>query len=193
MIGFLRGHLASLAPPRLVIDVQGVGYEVEAPMSTCFNLPGQGQEVTLFTHLIVTRDNDQTLYAFATASEQSLFRELIKVSGIGGKAALTILSGVSPEELARCVEDEDAASLVRLPGIGPKTAKRLVLEMKDRMPAAPGERGPRAEDSTAEARDALIALGYKPKEAARMLKDVDSDGLDTQEILRKVLRTVVKA
>ncbi len=194
MIGFLRGRLARKQPPSLLIDVNGVGYEVEAPMSTIFGLPGLGDEVQLQTHLVV-REDQQTLYGFATESERRLFRTLLKVSGVGAKMALTILSGISVDDFASCVQSEDKAALTRLPGVGRKTAERLIVEMRDRLEsgvgialpgaAATGERGsaPRAE-----AFNALISLGYKPPEAKRMLDTVSADAATTEDILRQVLR-----
>jgi len=194
MIGFLRGRLARKEPPSLLVDVNGVGYEVEAPMSTIFRLPGLGDEVQLQTHLVV-RDDQQTLYGFATESERRLFRALIKVSGVGAKMALTILSGISVDDFASCVQSEDKAALTRLPGVGRKTAERLIVEMRDRLEsgvgialpgaAATGEPGsaPRAE-----AFNALISLGYKPPEAKRMLDTVSADAATTEDILRQVLR-----
>ena len=134
MIGRLRGRLLLKQPPYLLVDVGGVGYEVEAPLSTCAVLPALNAEVTLHTHLAV-REDAQVLYGFATPAERELFRNLIKVSGIGAKLALTILSGADADELARCVRDEDVAMLTRLPGIGRKTAQRLIVELRDRLPA----------------------------------------------------------
>lgn len=194
MIGFLRGRLARKEPPSLIVDVNGVGYEVEAPMSTVFRLPGIGDEVQLQTHLVV-REDQQTLYGFATDSERRLFRALLKVSGVGAKMALTILSGISVEDFAACVQSEDKAALTRLPGVGRKTAERLIVEMRDRLEsglavslpgaAASGEPG---DAPRAEAFNALISLGYKPPEARRMLDSVSRDAATTEEILRRVLR-----
>ena len=132
MIGRLRGILAEKKPPYLLLDVNGVGYELEAPMGTIFQLPEVGAEVTLHTHLAV-RDDAHLLFAFATEAERTLFRTLIKVNGVGAKLALTILSGISADDFARCVQESDTASLVRLPGVGKKTAERLVVEMRDRL------------------------------------------------------------
>lgn len=194
MIGFVRGRLAHKEPPWLVIDVGGVGYEIEAPMSTIFRLPDVGKEVQLCTHLVVREDN-QTLFGFHTEEERRLFRSLIKVSGVGAKLALTILSGISVEGFMQCVRTEDTAALVRLPGIGRKTAERLILDMRDRieaavagtsggMTAAPGE--PAA--ARADAFNALVNLGYKPAEVQKMLDRVETDGMKTEDILRSVLR-----
>lgn len=199
MIGFLRGRIVSKQPPLLLLDVSGVGYEVEAPMSTFYELPDVGSEVTLHTHLVV-REDAHLLFAFGSEAERWLFRQLIKVSGVGARVALTILSGASVEQFARAVQEGDFASLTRLPGIGRKTAERLVVEMKDRlkdaggapagMPANLGARS--AESASDEAFDALVALGYKPQEATRMIKSVETEGLASQEIIRRALQGTVK-
>lgn len=195
MIGFIRGILVHKEPPHLLVDVNGVGYELEAPMSTIFQLPALGEQVQLRTHLAV-REDQQTLYAFATDAERRLFRSLLKVSGVGAKLSLTILSGISVAEFTACVHSEDKAALTRLPGVGRKTAERLIVEMRDRLeddvavlapdaPAAPGAApaGPRSE-----AYNALVSLGYKPAEARRMLDAVDGKAETTEDILRQVLR-----
>jgi Holliday junction DNA helicase RuvA len=194
MIGYLRGRLARKEPPSLLIDVNGVGYEVEAPMSTVFRLPATGEDVELQTHLVV-REDQQTLYGFATEAERRLFRALLKVSGVGAKMALTILSGISVDDFAACVQSEDKAALTRLPGVGRKTAERLIVEMRDRLESGlavelPGNAG--AVDGIqaprGEAFNALVSLGYKPGEARRMLDSVAEDVTTTEEILRQVLR-----
>lgn len=198
MIGFLQGVLVHKEPPLLVLDVGGVGYEVEAPLSTFFNLPAAGETVRLRTHLLV-REDQHTLFGFWTEGERRLFRDLLKVSGVGARTALGLLSGMSVEAFVRAVEANDLAALTRLPGIGRKTAERLVIEMRDRvrhpgLAAAPGSGRDQATapvDSRAEALDALLALGYKPPEARRMLDQITSDGLSTEEILRHVLRSAV--
>lgn len=194
MIGFLRGRLARKEPPSLLVDVNGVGYEVEAPMSTIFRLPALGDEVQLQTHLVV-REDQQTLYGFATESERRLFRALLKVSGVGAKMALTILSGISVEDFAACVQSEDKAALTRLPGVGRKTAERLIVEMRDRIDRGLGGALPAAlagsdggDAPRTEAFNALISLGYKPPEARRMLDSVSANAATTEEILRQVLR-----
>jgi len=194
VIGFLRGRLAAKQPPQLVIDVGGVGYEVEAPMSTLYALPPIGAEVHLHTHLVV-REDAHVLYGFGSERERSLFRELIKVSGVGPRIALAILSGVTVDEFHRCVEGHDVASLVRVPGIGRKTAERLVIELRDRLKGIPGEAfvpGAGAAGSTgsaqAEAFAALVALGYKPPEVTRLLQKVESSVSATEEIIRHALR-----
>ena len=195
MIGFLRGRLAAKHPPQLLVDVGGVGYEVEAPMSTFYGLPAVGVEVSLHTHLVV-REDAHVLYGFGTERERSLFRELIKVSGVGPRIALGILSGASVDEFHRCVEAEDVASLVRIPGIGRKTAERLVIEMRDRLkglagPVLPGgPAGPAGATVSpqSEAFSALVALGYKPAEVTRLLQKVDPAVAATEEIIRHALR-----
>lgn len=187
--------------PHLLIDVNGVGYELEAPLSTFFTLPETGQAVTLFTHLAV-REDAHVLYAFATESERALFRILLKVSGIGAKMALAILSGMSADEFSRCVADEDVASLVRLPGIGRKTAQRLIVEMRDRLaklddltPAVTPVQGTQVVSRgsvTTDAVAALVALGYKPQEAGRMVKVVAEDEMDSEALIRAALQHAVK-
>lgn len=195
MIGFLRGKLAAKHPPQLLVDVAGVGYEVEAPMSTFYGLPGLGAEVHLFTHLVV-REDAHVLFGFGTERERALFREVIKVSGVGPRIALAILSGVTVDEFHRCVEAQDVATLVRVPGIGRKTAERLVIEMRDRLkglagPAfVPGTTGPSTGpgNQQAEAYAALVALGYKPVEVTRLLQKVDPSVTSTEELIRHALR-----
>jgi len=196
MIGFLRGRLAAKQPPQLLIDVGGVGYEVEAPMSTFYSLPETGSEVELLTHLVV-RDDAHILFGFLTAGERRLFRSLIKVSGVGAKMALGVLSGISASEFAQCVRDSDTTRLTKLPGIGKKTAERLVVEMRDRVDMSdgngaslPGGRMPASASPPDEAFDALVALGYKPKEATRMVAAVDHKDLNSEEIIRQALRGV---
>lgn len=196
MIGFLRGIVADKKPPQLMLDVNGVGYEVEAPMSTFYALPDVGSEVSLFTHLAV-REDAHILYGFATRDERRLFRSLIKISGVGAKLALTILSGMSVEAFARCVDEEDPDTLVRLPGVGKKTAARLLVEMRDRIkdavPAGAGtSRAGSKSGALAEAQDALLALGYKPREASRLLENIDTEGLNTEELIRLALQGAVR-
>ena len=193
MIGFLRGKLAAKHPPQLLVDVGGVGYEVEAPMSTFYGLPATGAEVQLHTHLVV-REDAHVLYGFGTERERSLFRELIKVSGVGPRIALAILSGVSVDEFQRCVDGHDVAALVRVPGIGRKTAERLVIEMRDRIGGLPGPStspgggvvGPGG--AHAEAFAALVALGYRAPEITRLLQKVDPSVSSTEELIRHALR-----
>jgi Holliday junction DNA helicase RuvA len=192
MIGYLKGTLAAKRPPTLTLDVAGVGYELEAPMSTFYQLPRIGAPLTLVTHLLV-REDAHVLYGFSTEAERTLFRGLLRVSGIGARMALAVLSGMSVEGFYRCVRDKDLISLTRVPGIGKKTGERLLMEMADRLPVGepvetgPGHRSPAAEQ---EAEGALLALGYKPGEVSRMLRDFDADGLSTEELIREALRRV---
>jgi Holliday junction DNA helicase RuvA len=199
MIGFLKGRLASKQPPFLLVDVNGVGYELEAPMSTFYGLPAAGEPVALFTHLVV-REDAHILFGFGTDSERRLFRGLLKVSGVGPKIALGILSGTSVDEFLRIIEAEDPAMLTRIPGIGRKTAERVIIEMRDSVqklavPAAVGlgnALGPATSTPQSEAFSALIALGYKPPEATRLLKAADEPGLSTTEIIRRALKSAAK-
>lgn len=197
MIGRLKGTLAQKQPPALLVDVGGVGYELEAPLSTFYELPAVGEPVTLYTHLVV-RDDAHLLFGFARDSERRLFRILLKVSGVGARMALAILSGMSAEDFARCIENDDVTALTRLPGIGRKTAERLIVEMRDRLdaqalPGVPGEPAAAAgDDPVADAASALVALGYRPAEAARMIREVETRGLATEDIIRRALQAVVK-
>lgn len=197
MIGFLRGKLVAKKAPSLLLDVRGVGYEVEAPMSTFYDLPSLGEEVMLYTHLVV-REDMHSLFGFLTESDRALFRSLIKVNGVGARLALTILSGLSAQEFHRCIQDHDAQSLVRLPGVGKKTAERLMIEMRDRLPengelALPTGRIPTPPSATAnpaqEAASALIALGFKPQEANQMIRAVPAEGKSAEEIIRLALQS----
>jgi Holliday junction DNA helicase RuvA len=199
MIGFLKGRLAMKQPPTLMLDVNGVGYELEAPMSTFYGLPSTGEPVALFTHLVV-REDAHILFGFGTDSERRLFRGLLKVSGVGPKIALGVLSGASVEDFLRTIEAEDVAMLQRIPGIGRKTAERIIIEMRDSVqklslptlagnPLNPGA----AQSAQSEAFSALIALGYKPPEVTRLLKSADEPGLSTTEIIRRALKSAVKA
>lgn len=192
MIGSVRGRIASKTPPQLMVDVGGLGYELEAPMSTFFHLPAVGEEVRLLTHLVV-REDAHVLYGFATEGERRLFRSLIKVSGVGPKIALALLSGISVEAFARCVVNEDVAALIRVPGIGRKTAERLIIEMRDRLSspeAAPGTVPvlPTTRSPETEAYEALISLGYRPAEATRLLKAAGPGTHSTEELIRRALQ-----
>lgn len=195
MIGSLRGRIAAKAPPQLLLEVGGVGYELEAPMSTFYGLPGVGDEVRLLTHLVV-REDAHTLYGFATDAERQLFRNLLKVSGVGPKLALGILSGTSVDGFSACVESGDSAALTRIPGIGRKTAERLLIEMRDRVGAQAGASGasidlPRGAAGS-EAFAALVALGYKPAEATRLVKSVGDAAESTEEIIRRALQSAAR-
>jgi len=198
MIARISGKLILKQPPILLIDVSGVGYELEAPMSTFYALPEAGEMVTVLTHLTI-REDAHILYGFASDEERGLFRNLIKVSGVGPKMALTILSGINPPEFVLCVQNRDAALLTRLPGIGKKTAERLVVEMQDRLGDAPissstaaGPGGRSAGNARQDAISALAALGYKPADAIQMVKAVSGDDLGSEELIRQALKSQVK-
>lgn len=202
MIGRLHGMLAYKQPPYLMIDAHGVGYELEASLSTFYKLPEVGAELSLYTHLAV-REDAHSLYGFATLEERALFRGLIKVSGIGAKLALLILSGMSVDAFSRCVQEGDSATLVKLPGIGKKTAERLLIEMRDRIAEvtlgpgriAQAESGGEVDPAVQALEDAisaLVALGYKLPDASRMVRTLDSDGLGSEEIIRLALQAAVK-
>ena len=191
MIGLLRGTLISKRPPSLTLDVGGVGYELEAPMSTFYRLPEVGQALTLVTHLVV-REDAHLLYGFFAEVERTLFRHLLKISGIGPRIALGVLSGMSVEGFYQCVRDKDLVSLTKIPGVGRKTAERLLIEMADRLPEAHATAAalPARSSAEGEASGALLALGYKPGEVVRMLKDLDGVRLSTEELIREALRRV---
>lgn len=196
MIGRLRGTLVHKQPPWLIVDVNGVGYELEAPMSTIYDLPELGREVIVFVHH-AQKEDSVALYGFLREAERRLFREVQKVSGIGAKIALAILSGSSVEDFARQVHDGDITALSRIPGIGKKTAERLVLELRDKLGAASAE-SPSARpahaagDPQSEAVIALQQLGYKPAEAARMAREAQDEGDTAEAIIRKALRAALK-
>jgi Holliday junction DNA helicase RuvA len=201
MIGRIRGTLIEKHPPHLVVDVRGVGYELEAPMTTFYKLPRNNEEVSLYTHLVV-RDDAHLLYGFASERERRLFRSLLKINGVGARVALAILSGMEADQFVACIEAGDTARLVRLPGIGKKTAERLMVEMRDRLrnwagesisatgdPAGPE---PAAEEPVADAVSALITLGYKTQEASRYVHAVAAEGMTREAIIREALRALVK-
>lgn len=202
MIGRLRGQLAEKHPPKLLLDVHGVGYEIEAPMSTFYQLPDIGAEVMLHTHLVV-REDAQALFGFYTERERLLFRNLIKVSGVGPRVAIAILSGISTDDFVVCVNQSDSAALTRLPGIGKKTAERLIVEMRDRL-ADWGQSAPAVDDTeargavsgngstTQDAVSALIALGYKAPEASKMVRAVFEEGTSSDELIRRALQATVR-
>lgn len=195
MIGRLRGILLDKQPPWLLLDVQGVGYELQAPMTTFYELPATGGTVTLYTHLAVREDAHQ-LYGFVKTSDRELFRHLLRVNGVGAKLALTILSGMDAGAFAGCIQAGDTTALVRLPGVGRKTAERLIVEMRDRLEALsgitfaqPGAVDPRGSATPVEeAVTALIGLGYKPQEASRMVRAIDTANLSSEEIIRAALQ-----
>lgn len=201
MIGRICGKILEKQPPELLVDVQGVGYEISSPMSTFYQLPNLGEVVTLHTHMVV-REDAQLLYGFASLSERSLFRILIKISGVGPKLALTILSGMNADEFVVCVQDNDAAALVRLPGVGKKTAERLIIELRDKLKdqsvdmsstvsAGSVSTVTPASSPVSDAISALIALGYKAPEASRMVRVVETKDLRTEDIIRLSLQAAV--
>jgi Holliday junction DNA helicase RuvA len=195
VIGRLQGVLLRKEPPALMLDVGGVGYELEAPMTTFYELPAVGERVTLYTHLVV-REDAHLLYGFVREAQRRLFRELLKVNGVGPRVALAVLSGLSDEEFCRCVAEEDIARLTKVPGIGRKTAERLVIEMRDKLPkdipmsaSTTTAAGPVAPgDPVSEAVSALVALGYKPNEASRAVRSTSTKGLSAEEIIRQALK-----
>jgi Holliday junction DNA helicase RuvA len=201
MIGFLRGILVHKAPPFLVLDVQGVGYEVEAPMTTFYDLPAINEEIKLHTHLVV-REDAHILFGFSTEADRTLFRTLIKVNGVGPKLALTILSGQSAEEFHRCIHDNDTLALVRLPGVGKKTAERLVIEMRDKLPDLSdsvtvstdktGAAKPVIGNPKQEAVSALCSLGYKPLDASKMVQNISTEGKSCEDIIRLALQGALR-
>ncbi|HEQ1856850.1 Holliday junction branch migration protein RuvA [Providencia sp. JGM181] len=205
MIGRLRGIVLEKQPPIVLLELQGVGYEVHMPMTCFYELPEIGQEAIVFTHFVV-REDAQLLYGFNDKQERALFKELIKVNGVGPKLALAILSGMSAQQFVSAIEQEAISSLVKLPGIGKKTAERLVVEMKDRFKGLNGDlfnpvsdidlpsvksQGPSQADIEAEAAAALIALGYKPQEASRMVSKVAKPDSDSETLIRDALRAAL--
>ncbi|HUF72424.1 MAG TPA: Holliday junction branch migration protein RuvA [Gammaproteobacteria bacterium] len=192
MIGSLTGTLAAKQPPWLMLDVGGVGYELEAPMSTFYELPQVGSRLTLVTHLVV-REDAHLLYGFLSHAERVLFRELLKVSSIGPRIALAVLSSTSVKGFHQCIQRRDLASLVRIPGVGKKTAERLIVEMTDRLPddwLDGSEISAPAAQAASEAESALLSLGYRPAEVTRMLGSFDTAGLSTEALIREALRQV---
>lgn len=191
MIGSLRGRLNWKQAPQIVLECNGVGYELETPMSTFLDLPEVGADIFLHTHLQVRQDA-QILFGFATEHEKSLFRMLLKVNGVGAKMALAILSTMGVADFQRCVQFEDTATLVRIPGVGKKTAERLIIEMRDRVvqenvTVLPRDAGRRF-DAKSEAVEALVVLGYKPVEVSRLVSRLDTAGKSAEEIIRLALR-----
>ncbi|MDX1512944.1 MAG: Holliday junction branch migration protein RuvA [Gammaproteobacteria bacterium] len=200
MIGWLEGRLREKRPPHLLVDVNGVGYELEAPMTTFYTLPKTGETIKLFTHQVV-RDDAHQLYGFSERRDRDVFRMLLKVSGVGAKIGLAILSGMDAGSFSRCVFEGDTASLSKLPGIGKKTAERLVIEMRDRLDRSDGQTpapgtgqaaGPPREDPVGEAVSALVSLGFKPQEASQRVRAVNADGLACEDIVRLALQSLVK-
>ena len=194
MIGSLIGLIKEKKPSLLLLEVNGVGYEINVPLSTSFQLPKKGESAYLLTHLIV-REDQHTLYGFATEEERNLFRTLIKISGVGAKMALTILSGINVNGFVQSVINEDIDTLVHLPGIGKKTAERLIVEMKDRIDGITDDLESSARSTSKnsiviEARNALVNLGYKNNEAKKILDNIDTNGLSVEELLRQALKSL---
>ncbi len=209
MIGRIRGILIEKSPAQALVECAGLGYEVDIPYTTFFNLPETGNELVLHTHFVV-REDAQSLYGFSSRLDRDLFRLLIKVNGVGPKLAAGILSGLDANQFIRCVEARDANALVKLPGVGRKTAERLLIEMTDRIGQLEGQftpASPNATDSAGasgagtvaahhpadEAEAALIALGYKPQEASKAISKVAEDGMSSQELIRLALRNMIPA
>lgn len=200
MIGRLTGIVLEKQPPHILLDVQGVGYELDAPMSTFYQLPALGEKTTLHTHMVV-REDAQLLYAFSEKRERELFRELIRLNGVGPKLALALMSGLDVDELIGAVQAQDTSALVRVPGVGKKTAERLLVELKDRFKAweaMPGSFKPLSPaqartpaSATADAVSALIALGYKPQEASKAVNAVEDKNLSSEELIRHALKGMV--
>ncbi|MBA1247072.1 Holliday junction branch migration protein RuvA [Pseudomonas luteola] len=201
MIGRLRGSLAEKQPPHVIIDVNGVGYELEVPMTTLYRLPSLGEPVTLHTHLVV-REDAHLLYGFFEKRERELFRELIRLNGVGPKLALALMSGFEVDELVRCVQAQDASALVKIPGVGKKTAERLLVELKDRFKAweslpsiAPlmmeTAAGKPVVTAETDAVSALMSLGFKPQEASRAVSAIAEEGLSSEDLIRRALKGMV--
>lgn len=204
MIGRLRGTLAEKQPPHLIIDIGGLGYELEVPMTTLYRLPSVGQTVTLHTHLVV-REDAHLLYGFFEKRERELFRELIRLNGVGPKLALTLMSGFEADELVKVVQAQDSSALVKVPGVGKKTAERLLVELKDRFKAwqtspamfelVPHEAAAPAElpqaSAEADAVSALISLGYRPQEASKAINAIKEKGLASEELIRRALKGMI--
>ena len=191
MIGRLSGVLLEKNPPQVLVDVHGVGYEVDVPMSTFYNLPANGERVTLLMHFVV-REDGQFLYGFASEEERFAFRQLIKISGVGARMALAVLSGLSVGDLAQTIARQEAGRLVKVPGIGKKTAERLLLELKGKLAEALPSSAPAADDSQHDILNALLALGYNDREAAVAMKSL-SAGVSTSEGIRQALRLLSKS
>jgi Holliday junction DNA helicase RuvA len=199
MIGLLRGKLLIKQPPDLMLDVNGVGYEVQASMTTFYDLPELHTEVTLYTHFVV-REDAQLLYGFSSQTERELFRHLLKVNGVGPKMALAIVSGMNPLEFQQVIHAADINRLSRIPGVGKKTAERLIIELRDRLPKTDASSSPATLTSTQppatsnsdEAINALLALGYKPVQASQMIAAYENQGLSVEEMIRQALRASLK-
>lgn len=205
MIGRIRGVLIEKSPAQALVECSGLGYEVDIPFTTFFHLPDSGEEITLHTHFVV-REDAQSLFGFSARIDRDLFRLLIKVNGVGPKLALAILSGLDANQFIQCVEAKDVNSLVKLPGVGKKTAERLLIEMADRIgqlegqfavateAGSKGALAPAAADSAVEeAESALIALGYKPQEASKVVSKVAEDGMSREDLIRQALKSMIPA
>ncbi|MFL1516932.1 Holliday junction branch migration protein RuvA [Pseudomonas prosekii] len=205
MIGRLRGTLAEKQPPHLILDVNGLGYELEVPMTTLYRLPSVGEPLTLHTHLVV-REDAQLLYGFYGKRERDFFRELIRLNGVGPKLALALMSSLEVDELVRCVQSQDTSALTKVPGVGKKTAERLLVELKDRfkawetvpamfalVPNQPGGPDAPAPAVTAEsdAISALVSLGYKPQEASKAITSIKEKGLSSEDLIRRALKGMI--
>jgi len=203
VIGRLRGTLAEKQPPHLIIDVNGLGYELEVPMTTLYRLPKVGEPVTLHTHLVV-REDAHLLYGFGEKRERELFRELIRLNGVGPKLALALMSGLEIDELVRCVQAQDASVLVRVPGVGKKTAERLLVELKDRfkawevvpsmfalVPNQPDMPAAQVASAESDAVNALISLGYKPQEASKAVSAIKDKNLSAEDMIRRALKGMI--
>ena len=199
MIGRIKGLLLEIKPPLLIVDVGGVGYEVQAPMGTFYRLPPVGGQVMLYTHLVV-REDAHILFGFGHERERTLFRHLLKVSGVGPKSALTVLSGIEPDIFVTCVANKDIGTLSRLPGIGKKTAERLIIEMRDRLADWQKDNGEMIEPSlmindtnpVSDAVSALVALGYKDQEARKAIMRLENKDLSSAELIRLALQNMMK-
>jgi len=199
VIGFLRGRLLGKRPPFLLLDVNGVGYEVEAPMTTFYALPEENQEVSLYVHLVV-REDAQLLFGFSDRPQRELFRSLLKINGVGPKVGLAILSTLNTDDFIACIHREDAAMLTRVPGIGKKTAERMIIDMRDRIEEFGASAGgittpthtPSPENPVQDAVGALIALGYKSADANKAIRAVESDGHQRDDLIRNALRYLTK-
>ncbi len=192
MIGFLRGKITLKTPPLIVLDVNGVGYEIEAPMTVFYDLPEIGAEITLQTHLAI-REDAHSLFGFVTESDKTMFKTLIKISGVGAKMALAILSGQTATQFQACIQNNDVTALVKLPGVGKKTAERLIMELRDKLPKS--ENAPQISNvgnAREEAISALCSLGYKPLDASRMVSAIQPDGKSCETIIRLALQSAVK-
>jgi Holliday junction DNA helicase RuvA len=206
MIGLITGKILYKQPPEIMVEAYGVGYEISMPMTSMYQLPNVGETVTVFTHFVV-REDAQLLFGFADQNERSVFRELIKANGVGPKLALTILSGMSAQQLMQAVSFEDVSALVKLPGVGKKTAERLVVELKDRlaklnlgssvddvplpMESATGTPTVMVNDAREEAQSALLALGYKPAQASTVIKKVYQDDMTSEALIREALKAML--